>query len=125
MSMLLLSNSISFIHFSKIFSIKMNIYLANNLDFRQYYTTTEYIVITSDGYTVPAACFNPTLLQSLNGLCDSPNVYVSQVLSSSTPSFIDLRGNYLQADLNQDNFANIITTALQRSGYSVTGRRSK
>ena len=80
------------------------------------------MVTTSDGYTVPSACFNPNLIQSLNGLCDPPNLYVSQVPVSYTPSFIDLRGNHLKADLDQDNFGRIITSALQRTGISSTGR---
>lgn len=79
------------------------------------------MVVTSDGYTVPGACFNPSLIQPLNGLCDAPNNYVSQIPFSYTASFIDLRGNYLQADLNQDNFANLITSALQRTGIGSTG----
>lgn len=78
-------------------------------------------MITTDGYTVPSACFNPNLMQSLNGLCDSPNNYVLQVPFSYTASFIDLRGNYLKADLDQDNFVNLITSALQRTGISSTG----
>lgn len=82
------------------------------------------MVITSDGYTVPGACFNPSLIQPLNGLCPPPNTYVAQIPYSSTASFIDLRGNYLQADLNQDNFAALITSALQRAGFSTTGKSS-
>jgi hypothetical protein len=58
----------------------------------------------------------------LNGLCNAPNNYVVQIPVSSTPSFIDLRGNYLQADLNQDNFGGLITSALQRTGISSTGK---
>ncbi|CAF1204774.1 unnamed protein product [Adineta ricciae] len=86
----------------------------------QFYTTITYVVVTSDGYTVPSACFNPNFIQPLNGLCDSPNNYVSQIPFSYTASFIDLRGNYLQADLTQDNFASLITSALQRTGISST-----
>ncbi|CAF4296862.1 unnamed protein product, partial [Adineta steineri] len=86
----------------------------------QFYTTITYIVITSDGYSVPSACFNPNLMQPLNGLCDAPNNYVAQVPLSYTASFIDLRGNYLQADLNHDNFETLITSALQRTGLSST-----
>jgi hypothetical protein len=41
---------------------------------------------------------------------------------SYTASFIDLRGNYLQADLNQDNFGVLLTSALQRTGISSTGK---
>jgi len=107
--------------FTKVIS-KFLFYLFQFLFFSQYYTTISYIVITSDGYTVPSACFNPNLIQPLNGLCDAPNNYVAQVPFSYTPSFIDLRGNYLQADLNQDNFGNLITTALQRVGISSTGK---
>jgi len=58
----------------------------------------------------------------LNGLCDAPNNYVAQVPFSYTASFIDLRGNYLLADLNQDNFGLLITSALQRTGLSSTGK---
>ena len=79
-------------------------------------------MITSDGYTVPSACFNPNLIQPLNGLCDAPNIYVAQTPVSYAASFIDLRGNYLQADLNQDNFGGLITSALQRTGFSNTGK---
>jgi hypothetical protein len=79
------------------------------------------MVTTSDGYTVPGACFNPNLIQPLNGLCNAPNNYVAQIPFSYTASFIDLRGNYLQADLNQDNFGSLITSALQRSGIGSTG----
>lgn len=82
------------------------------------------MVITSDGYTVPSACFNPSLLPTLNGLCIPANTYVPQIPYSSMASFIDLRGNYLQADLNQDNFAGLITSALQRAGFGTTGRFS-
>lgn len=80
------------------------------------------MVITSDGYTVPSACFNPSLLPALNGLCPPPNTYVAQIPYSSMASFIDLRGNYFQADLNQDNFAALITSALQRAGFGTTGK---
>jgi hypothetical protein len=79
------------------------------------------MVTTSDGYTVPGACFNPNLIQPLNGLCAPPNNYVAQIPVSYTASYIDLRGNYLQADLNQDNFGSLITSALQRTGISSTG----
>lgn len=82
------------------------------------------MVTTSDGYTVPSACFNPSLIQPLNGLCPPPNTYVAQIPYSSTASFIDLRGNYFQADLNQDNFPALITSALQRAGFATTGRLS-
>ena len=80
------------------------------------------MVVTADGYTVPSACFNPSLIQPLNGLCDAPNNYIAQVPFSYTASFIDLRGNYLQADLNQDGFSTLITNALQRTGISSTGK---
>jgi hypothetical protein len=90
--------------------------------FSEFYTTITYVVITSDGYSVPSACFNPSLLQPLNGLCDAPNNYVAQVPYSYTASFVDLRGNYLQADLNQDNFGSLLTSALQRAGISSTGK---
>jgi hypothetical protein len=80
------------------------------------------VVITSDGYSVPGACFNPNLLPPLNGLCNAPNNYVAQLPYSYTASFIDLIGAYLQADLNQDNFASLITSALQRTGISSTGK---
>ncbi|CAF4372865.1 unnamed protein product, partial [Rotaria magnacalcarata] len=79
------------------------------------------MVTTSNGYTVPSACFNPNLMQPLNGLCDPPNNYVAQVPFSYTASFIDLRGNYLTADLDQHNFQTLITDALQRAGISSTG----
>lgn len=81
-----------------------------------------YVVTTVDGYTVPSACFNPNLIQPLNGLCEPPNNYVVQAPTSVTPSFIDLRGIYLQADLMQDNFAALLTSALQRTGFSLTGK---
>ncbi|CAM4988745.1 unnamed protein product [Rotaria socialis] len=80
------------------------------------------MVTTSNGYTVPSACFNPNLIQPLNGLCGAPNNYVAQVPFSYAASFIDLRGNYLQADLDQDNFQTLITSALQRTGISSTGK---
>ncbi|CAF2104402.1 unnamed protein product [Rotaria magnacalcarata] len=86
----------------------------------QFYTTITYMVTTSNGYTVPSACFNPNLMQPLNGLCDPPNNYVAQVPFSYTASFIDLRGNYLTADLDQHNFQTLITDALQRAGISST-----
>ena len=60
----------------------------------------------------------------MNGLCDPPNNYVAQAPGGSTASFIDLRGNYLLADLNQDNFGAMITSAIQRTGFSSTGKRS-
>ena len=83
------------------------------------------MVVSSDGYTVPSACFNPSLLQPLNGLCDAPNNYVAQTPVSYAASFVDLRGNYLQADLNQDNFGGLINSALQRTGFSSTGTISR
>jgi hypothetical protein len=82
------------------------------------------MVITSDGYTVPSACFDASLIQPLNGLCNAPNNYVVQVPFSYTASFIDLRGSYLQADLDQDNFGTLITSAIQRTGISSTGNLS-
>lgn len=87
----------------------------------RYYTRITYMVITADGFTVPSACFNPTLMQPLNGLCDAPNNYILNIPMSESSSFIDLRGNYLQTDLIQDNFASLITSALQRTGFSITG----
>ncbi|UJR35334.1 hypothetical protein I4U23_028095, partial [Adineta vaga] len=86
----------------------------------QFFTTITYIVLTSDGYTVPSACFNPNLIQSLNGLCDSPNTYVTQIPFTYTASFVDLRGNSFLADLTQDNFGSLLTSALQRTGISST-----
>lgn len=77
---------------------------------------------TSDGYTVPNACFNSNLMPPLNGLCNAPNNYVAQVPFTYTPSFIDLRGNYLKADLDRDNFQTLITSALQRTGISSIGK---
>ena len=83
-----------------------------------------YIVTTIDGYTVPSACFNPSLLQPLNGLCEAPNTFVASTPVSEATSLIDLRGTYLQADLIQDNFGALITSALQRAGFSNTGMSS-
>ncbi|CAF3582391.1 unnamed protein product [Rotaria sordida] len=103
---------------TNVYIIQLQQYLIYSIN--QYYTTINYIVMTSDGYTIPSACFNPSLLQPLNGLCDAPNNYVAQVPFSYTPSFIDLRGNYLKADLDQDNFQTLITSALQRTGISST-----
>ncbi len=57
----------------------------------------------------------------MNGLCNAPNNYVAQIPYSSSASFIDLRGDYLQIDLNQDQFGSLITSALQRTGISSTG----
>ncbi|CAF4664359.1 unnamed protein product [Rotaria sp. Silwood1] len=103
---------------ANVFIIQLQQYLIYSIN--QYYTTITYMVVTSNGYTIPSACFNPSLLQPLNGLCDAPNNYVAQVPFSYTASFIDLRGNYLKADLDQDNFQTLITSALQRTGISST-----
>ncbi|CAF1196215.1 unnamed protein product, partial [Didymodactylos carnosus] len=83
----------------------------------QYYTTITYIV-SQGGTTIPPGCFNPALLQSLNGPCGGPNTYVSQIPFTYSTSFIDLRGNYNQVDLEQDNFIAILNTALQRLGIT-------
>ena len=80
------------------------------------------MVTTSDGYTIPSACFDPSFIQPLNGLCNAPNQYVAQIPFSYKASFIELRGNYFKADLDRDNLANLITSALQRSGISSTGK---
>ncbi|CAF4231672.1 unnamed protein product, partial [Didymodactylos carnosus] len=64
--------------------------------------------------------FNPALLQPLNGLCGSPNTYVSQVPVTYSTSFIDLYGNYYQLDLENDNFIGLINMALQRLGIINT-----
>lgn len=112
-------NNFSFIQSSNFSSIVYQSFFF--LFSSQFYTTITYMVTTSDGYTVPGACFNPNLIQPLNGLCNAPNNYVAQIPFSYTASFIDLRGNYLQADLNQDNFGSLITSALQRAGISSTG----
>ncbi|CAF0762583.1 unnamed protein product [Rotaria sp. Silwood1] len=103
---------------ANVFIIQLQQYLIYSIN--QYYTTITYMIVTSNGYTIPSACFNPSLLQPLNGLCDAPNNYVAQVPFSYTASFIDLRGNYLKADLDQDNFQTLITSALQRTGISST-----
>jgi hypothetical protein len=79
-------------------------------------------VVTSDGYTVSNGCFDPSLIQTMNSLCDTENHYLAQVPVGYTPSFVDLRGNYLQADLHQENFARLITSALQQIGVSGKGK---
>jgi hypothetical protein len=76
-------------------------------------------VITSDGYPIPNACFNPSLIQPMDSLCDRQNNYLAQVPLGYIPSFIDLIGNYSE---NQENFATIIISALQRMGINGKGK---
>ncbi len=77
------------------------------------------MVITSDGYPIPNACFNSSLLQTMNNLCDRENHYLAHVPIGYIPSFIDLKGNYSQ---NQENFATIIISALQRMSINGKGK---
>ncbi len=79
--------------------------------------------MTSDGYTIPNGCFNPNLIKTMNNLCDRQNNYLSQVPVAYIPSFIDLRGNYSQDYLLEQNFPMLITSALQRMDVTGKGKR--
>ncbi len=65
---------------------------------------------TSDGDYIPSACFNPSLIEPLNSLCDRENKYLAQIPVGYIPSFIDLKGNY------SENFAGVMMSALQGKG---------
>ncbi len=82
--------------------------------FSDFYTTITYVVSTSDGDYIPSACFNPSLIEPLNSLCDRENKYLAQIPVGYIPSFIDLKGNY------SENFATIIMSALQ--GMDIHGK---
>jgi hypothetical protein len=84
--------------------------------FSEFYTIIKYIVTTSDGYSIPNACFNPSLIHPMNSLCDRENKYLTQIPIGFIPSFIDLKGNY------STNFATIIISALQRMGIHGKGK---
>jgi hypothetical protein len=82
-------------------------------------------VITSDGYTVPNACFNPNLIQPMNKLCGIENNYLAQVPVAYIPSFIDLRGNYSLNHLVEEGFSTLISSALQRIGVTGKGKEKR
>ncbi len=84
----------------------------------QFYTTITYLAITSDGYSIPSACFNPGFIQSINRACGAQNKYLAEVPVGYIPSFIDLKGNHSQS---QTNCATIIISALQRLGIDGKG----
>ncbi len=79
-------------------------------------------MVTSDGYSIPNACFDASLIETMSGLCDEQNSYLAQVPDGYIPSFIDLRGDYSQMQLDQDNFQALITSALQRMGRTGKGK---
>ena len=82
----------------------------------EFYTTIKYIINTTDGYSIPTACFNPNLMKPWNNLCAQENKYLAQSPAGYIPSFIDLKGNY------SDNFSTIIISALQRMGIQGKGK---
>ena len=77
---------------------------------------------TFDGYTIPKACFNPNLIQTIPSLCDVRNNYIGQVPVGYAPSFFDLKGSYLQIDLDQENFLTLLNLSLQRMGIIGKGK---
>ncbi len=79
-------------------------------------------MITSDGYSVPNSCFNPSLIEPINSLCESRNNYLAKIPVGYIPSFIDLKGNYSE---NQENFVTIIISALQRMGINGKGKENE
>ncbi|CAF4380099.1 unnamed protein product, partial [Adineta steineri] len=50
----------------------------------------------------------------MNNLCNIKNNYLDKVPDGYIPSFIDLKGQYTQMQLEEDNFEKIITLALQK-----------
>lgn len=74
---------------------------------------------SSDGYSIPKACFNSSLIQPMNSLCETQNNYLAEIPVGYIPSFIDLKGNYLY---NQENFTTIIISALQRMNIDGKGK---
>lgn len=88
----------------------------------QFYTTITYIAITYDGYAVPNTCFNLTSLQTKASLCDKQNHYLAKIPVGYTPLFVDLKGNYLQSELDRENFLSLITASLQKMGVTGQGK---
>ncbi|CAF4066459.1 unnamed protein product, partial [Rotaria sp. Silwood2] len=96
--------------------IQLQEYLAYSSN--QFYTTITYRIVTFDDYTIPDTCFNASLFQTMHSLCDTENYFMEQVPIGYIPSFIDLKGSYLQFDLDEENFPALITSSLQRMGIS-------
>jgi hypothetical protein len=78
--------------------------------FSEFYTTITYIVSTSDGNSIPSACFNPSLIEPMHSLCNRENKYLTQIPVGFIPSFTDLKGNY------SENLASSIMSTLQGKG---------
>ncbi|CAF2376052.1 unnamed protein product [Rotaria sp. Silwood2] len=96
--------------------IQLQEYLAYSSN--QFYTTITYRIVTFDDYTIPDTCFNASLFPTMHSLCDTENYFMEQVPIGYIPSFIDLKGSYLQFDLDEENFPALITSSLQRMGIS-------
>ncbi|CAF3578872.1 unnamed protein product [Adineta steineri] len=96
----------------KILILRVQEYLAYSS--KQFYTTITYIVFTPDSSSIPNKCFNANLIGTMNNLCNIKNNYLDKVPDGYIPSFIDLKGQYTQMQLEEDNFENIITLALQK-----------
>ncbi|CAF3961528.1 unnamed protein product, partial [Adineta steineri] len=96
----------------KILILRVQEYLAYSS--KQFYTTITYIVFTPDSSSIPNKCFNANLIGTTNNLCNIKNNYLDKVPDGYIPSFIDLKGQYTQMQLEEDNFEKIITLALQK-----------
>ena len=57
----------------------------------------------------------------MRSLCDVQNYYTTHVPIGYVPSFVDLRGNYLETELNQEDFVTLITASLQQMNVGGKG----
>jgi hypothetical protein len=87
----------------------------------QFYTIISYWIVHVNNATISSSCINPSLIQIFDQQCDVSRRYLAQTPMGSTPSYIDLNGDYLQTDVDNANIDELLASALNHLKIHATG----